>query len=143
MRGREEQRRPADSGPGRAAHGRPGADLLRPLYYLPGLLLLLLAGLPFVFVLSEPNRFLAGRPAADEVLHGASVEAEVQRLRGRVERLEARLTAVAANPVLDLGGHIRLIPAGDGPATLQFEGVELEVVNDPRGAQKTEQERRP
>lgn len=141
MRGREQQRWPADSGPNSGARGRPRSDLLRPLYYVPGLLLLLLAGLPFVFVLSQPSRFIAGRPAAGEGVHGASVEAQVQQLRGRVERLEARLTAVAANPVLDLGGHIRLIPDGDGPATLQFEGVELEVVEDPRGAQKTEQDR--
>jgi hypothetical protein len=97
------------------------------LQYLPGLVLLLLGGIPLFTHLSEPSRFIAGQPdaGADQV----PLEAQIERLRERVAVLEAELAAVRGNGVLALDGHVELISSGNDQTVVRFKGVDLQVVN--------------
>lgn len=97
------------------------------LQYLPGLVLLLLGGIPLLTHLSDPSRFIAGQP--DAGAEQVSLEAQVERLRERVAVLEAELAAVRGNGALALDGHVELISSGKDQTVVRFKGVDLQVVN--------------
>ncbi|MBA1145780.1 hypothetical protein H0Z60_01785 [Ectothiorhodospiraceae bacterium WFHF3C12] len=96
---------------------------------MPGAILLVIGALPFLFLVSEPSRFLAGQPSADERTEPAALAAELERLRDRVRTLEAQLAGVRGNPVMGLGEHMRLVSTGDGEMLLRFSGLDVKVVN--------------
>lgn len=98
------------------------------LRYLPGLVLLILAGLPLLVLILAPARF-SGWQRVETGTESAALRADIARLRQRVDRLETRLARVRANPVLGLENHLSVVSDGDGVATLRFSGLDLQVIN--------------